>query len=64
MAERCPMNKIRGCGKQEIDFFVPVSDGKARAKKGLVRFQHHCGQDPFDGVFVCGYCAKRQGLVW
>jgi hypothetical protein len=57
------MKKLKGCGKFEIDFFVPF-DGRAREKKWGARRKHICGEHSDAGIFLCHFCAAVQGVAW
>jgi hypothetical protein len=50
------MMELDGCGKSEIDFFVPDIDGKPRQKRGDVRFKHHCGEKTGAPTFGINSC--------
>jgi len=60
------MKKPKGCGKLEIDCFVPVGSD-ARKKRGHARLKRKCGElrePPGAGIFLCSRCAVIHGLDW
>lgn len=56
--------KLKGCGKLESEFFVPVGSDSARKKNVRAEHKHPCGERIDAGIHLCGSCARRPGVEW